>query len=321
MTLFEEADKKVIIVSPYYQVRQWKKLLNCFSDLRQRDIEIEFYVREDSQEGISELKSLGFNPILIPRLHTKLYINDKYAIVSSMNLCLGSDDNSLDIALRTETDEEYNELIDYYKRYIQIHSQKILPPPTQKQCDVLEANGKKIIYGEQPSVPGTFEAFETFRINSHSVDWSNWKDVVTGHILTKLNHKYGAPYIKDNTLYFKTSSCNFGCYFGTSSKSVFFFIRLDLSEGYTKALKSNLSFIKTQTAIDVLMQTGLHPDMSELLLSFEEEMLSRDFNYVHNQDLPIIVDTISSALYILSFLENVLKHSQRLGRKQAIGWN
>ena len=113
MTLFEEADKKVIIVSPYYNVTKWNKLLNCFQELKRRNIEIEFYVRENEWESINELKAIGFNSIAIPNLHTKLYINDKYAIVSSMNLNLSSDTNSLDIALKTETDAEYNDLLEY----------------------------------------------------------------------------------------------------------------------------------------------------------------------------------------------------------------
>ena|SRR6218665_1884937 len=45
-------------------------------------------------------------------------MNEKEAIVSSMNLLLSSEMNSLDIAYKTATLEEYNELLDYYNRYI-----------------------------------------------------------------------------------------------------------------------------------------------------------------------------------------------------------
>ncbi|MCU7550401.1 hypothetical protein OCK74_14870 [Chitinophagaceae bacterium LB-8] len=126
MTLFDDADKKVIIVSPYYKVEKWYKLRNCFDDLKRRNIEVEFYVRENEWESINELKAIGFAPISIPNLHTKLYLNEKYAIVSSMNLLLSSDNNSLDIALKTETEAEYEQLYQYYTRYIKA-------TPTQKR--------------------------------------------------------------------------------------------------------------------------------------------------------------------------------------------
>ena len=118
MTLFEEAEEKVIIISPYYKISKWYKLLNCFDDLKRRDIQVETYVRENEHDSIAELNAIGFNPVSIPNLHTKLYLNEKYSIVSSMNILLSSDTNSLDIALKTESIEEYKELYEYYKRYI-----------------------------------------------------------------------------------------------------------------------------------------------------------------------------------------------------------
>ena len=118
MTLFEEAEKKVIIISPYYKIAKWYKLLNCFEDLKRRKIDVEFYVRDKEWESIAELQSIGVQPICIPNLHTKLYMNEQSAIVSSMNLLLSSDTNSLDIALKTQSKEEYQDHFDYYKRYI-----------------------------------------------------------------------------------------------------------------------------------------------------------------------------------------------------------
>ena len=121
MTLMEEANKKVILVSPYCQFSYWKKLINRFQDLQHRNIEIEFYVREDQSKTIQEVEALNIIPILVPRLHAKLYFNEKYAIVSSMNLLKSSDDASLDIAYKTETESEYLELMDFYKRYLLKH--------------------------------------------------------------------------------------------------------------------------------------------------------------------------------------------------------
>ncbi len=120
MTLIEEADKKLIIVSPYCKFSDWKKFINTIDFLKRKNTIVEFYVREGEAKTNDEVKKIGFNPISVPNLHTKLYINEKYAIVSSMNLLTYSDMNSLDIAYQTETDSEYNELIEYYERYLKI---------------------------------------------------------------------------------------------------------------------------------------------------------------------------------------------------------
>jgi hypothetical protein len=118
MTLIEEADKKMIFVSPYYNITKWDKLLNPLEKLKKRKIEVEFFVREGEAKSISEVREVGFNAIPIKNLHTKLYLNEKEAIISSMNLNSSSDNHSLDIALKTENKEEYDEVVEYYERYI-----------------------------------------------------------------------------------------------------------------------------------------------------------------------------------------------------------
>lgn len=121
MNLFEEAEEKVVIVSPYCRISKWYKLLNKFSALQKRNIDIDFYVRDGEIETIKEVESVGFQPILIPNLHCKLYLNEKYGIVSSMNLLLSSENNSLEIAYKTENQTEYNELNEFFKRHIEHH--------------------------------------------------------------------------------------------------------------------------------------------------------------------------------------------------------
>ncbi|MDF1867317.1 MAG: hypothetical protein P1U70_20955 [Saprospiraceae bacterium] len=124
MTLMEEADQKVILISPYCRFKYWKKLLNKFKILKSRNIDIEFYVREGEGETIREVEAINIKPITVPRLHAKLYLNEKEAIVSSMNLSKSSDDSSLDIGYKTENEREYLELVDFYKRYILKHKKQ-----------------------------------------------------------------------------------------------------------------------------------------------------------------------------------------------------
>lgn len=119
MTLIEEADEKIIIVSPYIKISKWHKLLQRLETIKKRNIEVEIFVREGEKESIAEVVQIGFEPILIPNLHSKLYLNEKQGIVSSMNLHYSSDTKSLDIAYKTESTNEYVDLKAYYTRYIE----------------------------------------------------------------------------------------------------------------------------------------------------------------------------------------------------------
>src|SRR5438105_3188934 len=101
MSLIAEAREKLVIISPYYQVESWTKLRNYLERAQHRNINIEFYVREDADRSIKEIKKIGYEPLLVHRLHSKIYLNERYGIVSSMNLYESSDVGSIDIGYKT----------------------------------------------------------------------------------------------------------------------------------------------------------------------------------------------------------------------------
>jgi hypothetical protein len=120
LTLLDESDERVILVSPYMKIAKWYRLRNRFIGLKSRKIPLEIYIRDDPENTATyhDLDQLDLPYTRIPHLHSKLYMNEKYGIVSSMNLLLSSELNSLEIAYITESWEEYVELRDYYLRYI-----------------------------------------------------------------------------------------------------------------------------------------------------------------------------------------------------------
>lgn len=120
LTLLDESDERVILVSPYVKISKWYRIAKKIKELRTRGITLEIYVREDPDNvsTYSDLDQLELDYKKIPHLHSKLYLNEKYGIVSSMNLLLSSEINSLEIGYVTETWTEYNELFQYYNRYI-----------------------------------------------------------------------------------------------------------------------------------------------------------------------------------------------------------
>jgi len=75
MTLIEEADEKLILVSPYCRISRWYNLLNKIEAFKKRKINVEFYVREGERESIAEVRAVGIIPIEVPFLHAKLYLN------------------------------------------------------------------------------------------------------------------------------------------------------------------------------------------------------------------------------------------------------
>ena len=171
LTLFEEADEKVIIVSPYCKIAKWYRLTAKLKSLIERNIEIEFYVREGEFETIQEIEQVGIEPICIKNLHSKIYMNEKEAIVSSMNLLLSSEMNSLDIAYKTTNDEEYNELLDYYNRYIKQTEKENLNFDKNFLFETLSNKFERIrIYENENEL-----AFKTNNNNYNSFIWNTGK--------------------------------------------------------------------------------------------------------------------------------------------------
>jgi hypothetical protein len=118
MTLIVEAEKELILVSPYVKINDWDKMKKSLLKAVNKGVNIIFIVRQNTSDDLSPLKSLGIKVSLIKDLHAKVYINDKYAIVSSQNITQYSDINSIDIGYQTENEEERAELINFVNNYI-----------------------------------------------------------------------------------------------------------------------------------------------------------------------------------------------------------
>jgi hypothetical protein len=120
LTLLDESDERVIIVSPYMKISKWYKFINKVNKLKTRRIPTEIYIRDDPENTATyrDLDQLALKYKKIPHLHCKLYMNERYGIVTSMNLLLSFEINSLEIGYVTETRTEYNDLLRFYNRYI-----------------------------------------------------------------------------------------------------------------------------------------------------------------------------------------------------------
>jgi hypothetical protein len=116
ISLIEDSQKQLIIVSPYNNLLDWPKLVKQIKSAKKRGVEISYYARNYAEHKGLDLADIS--PILIDNLHAKLYINEEYAILSSMNLVKASDDHSVDFALKTQDRSEYEQVLTYFNTYI-----------------------------------------------------------------------------------------------------------------------------------------------------------------------------------------------------------
>lgn len=117
-TLVAEATEKVILVSPYVSIHEWKKICINLEKAISKGIKVELYYRELNSDNKNKLEELGISLFEVKGLHTKLYFNDNRVIVSSMNLYEYSDLNSIDLAINYEDPTEYDSLYSYFEKYI-----------------------------------------------------------------------------------------------------------------------------------------------------------------------------------------------------------
>ena len=116
MTLLAEAKEKIVIVSPYNNIEKWTKLKNYLNRAIENHVSIEYFVRAgEKQKGIEDFP---IEPIPVPNLHSKIYLNERQAIVASMNLVQYSDESSLDIGVYIDDPDEVKQLFEYVDRYV-----------------------------------------------------------------------------------------------------------------------------------------------------------------------------------------------------------
>ncbi|UPS92826.1 hypothetical protein [Bizionia sp. M204] len=118
MTLIEESNKELILVSPYVELSKWNKMRKCLDRAVNRGVEITFVARKNAKQDLSFLQLKGINLVLVNDLHAKLYLNEEYGIVTSQNIVYYSDVNSIDIAYKTVSDDQRSELVEFVDKYV-----------------------------------------------------------------------------------------------------------------------------------------------------------------------------------------------------------
>ena len=86
LTLLDESNERVILVSPYVKIAKWYKLRRKLIGLKSRHIDLEIYVRADPENEATyhDLDQLGLPYRRVPHLHCKLYMNEKCGVRLSL---------------------------------------------------------------------------------------------------------------------------------------------------------------------------------------------------------------------------------------------
>ena len=113
ISLVEDAEKFVVIVSPFNDFTGWDNLRRVIDRASERGVEVNYYVREG--EGCSGIEGLNVNLFEVPLLHAKMFFSESEAIVSSGNLTSRPDINWV---CKLDKPEEYDELVEFFKLYI-----------------------------------------------------------------------------------------------------------------------------------------------------------------------------------------------------------
>lgn len=273
MTLIEESDEYVVIVSPYVKISKWYKLLKKFDNLKSRNIPIEFIIRDDSTNQLSfkELDSLGIKFKAIKDLHCKLYLNEKYAIVSSMNLLLSSEINSLELAYQTETEKEYNELKEFCERYLQID----------------------------------FSRNETLSNNLNT----DWRDSVCNILSEKLERNIKV-WQENGTFHINTGTNNYSAFIWNSKHNQ---LRISgiLSGKEFEFLQKNSQNLPKVEGLKIEMQHGSKGHYDTIWATGELPLKSSDLDSVNDKEKQLIAQKISEFIFEIDVFKKWAAHNLR----------
>ena len=113
-SLIREAREEIILVSPYNDF--WIHLKDELRDALRRDVDVWLLYRAgENERDIKWLAKEGATVLPVERLHSKLYVNETTALVTSMNLVESSAINSKEICARFDGPER-KELMEYVRK-------------------------------------------------------------------------------------------------------------------------------------------------------------------------------------------------------------
>lgn len=277
LTLIEEAKERIVLVSPYVKISKWFRLVNKIKGAQERGVEIDIYVREGETETIKEVEQLGITPHQVKNLHSKFYYNEKYGVVTSLNLLLSSEINSLEIAYKTSTRREYRELCDFREMYLVTQDEKEQKAKEQDE---------KIRREEEEKKKAEQEKSQTI-VRSNT----NWKEKICRELTESLAWNVNIYYDVDRYVLQTGNRYEFGICSNNS-------FRLNISgiltaKEFSKAANRESLFSK-DTGLNINFFRGGNRSYDTVWGEFERNLSSTSINKLTDTEIKGVMNSIVS---------------------------
>ncbi|NVI98597.1 hypothetical protein HV824_10755 [Myxococcus sp. AM009] len=136
MRLITEAERELLLVSPYVSLDKLRAPVRAIQGALHRKVRVELIIREKdfstrqadpfAAKEMQELRAAGMQVHLLKDLHAKVYLSEKNALITSLNLLESSINNSIEVStwLCAGT-PEYQQLVEVLRTDIRPTSVKV----------------------------------------------------------------------------------------------------------------------------------------------------------------------------------------------------
>jgi hypothetical protein len=147
--ILDEAQKWVTLVSPYLAIEKLRDIERKIRNALSRKVTVTLVIRardEHSRSGPSvaglemlrRLIDQGLKVYEVRDLHAKVYLSERNALVTSLNLLESSFNNSIEIGMWVPAGRtEYDKIRDFVRHEISPHKQELSLPTSEEEDDDL----------------------------------------------------------------------------------------------------------------------------------------------------------------------------------------
>ncbi|WP_158626397.1 phospholipase D-like domain-containing protein [Corallococcus sp. AB049A] len=136
--IITEAERHLVLVSPYVRFDKLRLLARHIHGALAKRVEVTLVLRDRDfstgkedpldSDALTQLRQAGLKVLLLKDLHAKVYISEKNALLTSLNLLESSFNNSIEIGTwLTAGTAEYAAVDDFLKREVHLTAQAVPP--------------------------------------------------------------------------------------------------------------------------------------------------------------------------------------------------
>ena len=202
LQIIKSADKQITFVTPFIEL--WNHLKDEIRDAMRRHVEVIFFIRLGTNpKNLSDIPWLRSNISAlheVPNLHSKIYLNEKTVLVSSMNITAVSTRDSKEFAMLVRRQDDAKVLRDYVTRLIAKSTTKQAPSMASAVSGLLKTT---VTQSLQQAVRATLQSGKCIRCGekipsdparpycaTHYKSWARWKNE---DFEEKVCHSCGKP--------------------------------------------------------------------------------------------------------------------------------